>query len=175
MPRIEIKYSTEDGLHIGFYTSYKEADKTLLQPFRDELNSLPEVKNRIIARGCATDDEILKEYLICRYGGNDNVIDINEGTHTPDYCHCGGRGYCKDEGFEGLCSIATVGDARLSKVEVQDLQLVAQDKSVKEIASIRNRSRHTIEAEARSIREKLKVCSIAAAAALATSLGIVRT
>jgi DNA-binding CsgD family transcriptional regulator len=177
MPRIEIRYSIEDGLLIGLYTPFKEVDKSLLQPFRDELESKPVVKARIVSRfeSEPSEDEILKEYLTCFYGGNDTKLDIDCETSTPDYCHCGGRGMCPDEGFPGLCSIATVGEAKLSKTEVEALQLVARDKSVKEIASIRNRSRHTIEAEARSIREKLKVCSIAAAAALATSLGIVRT
>ena len=120
MQRIEVRYSIEDGLHIGFYASFNEVDKSLLKVFSDELNSKPQVRSRIVARFDypPTEAEILKEYLICLYGGNDDKLDIEGENSTPDYCHCGGRGYCKDEGFPGLCSVAVVGDVKLSKTEV---------------------------------------------------------
>ena len=176
MQRVEIRYSIEEGLSIGSYTPFKDVDKSLLRPFLDELESKPVVKARIVSRFdySPTEDEILKEYLICYYGGNDNKLDFDRETSIPDYCHCGGRGMCSDEGFPGLCSIAYVGEVKLSKTEVEDLQLSANDKSVKQIACIRNRSKHTIETEQRIIREKLHVCSIAAATAKAASLGIIR-
>lgn len=170
--RVEVIYSIESGLHIGVFTPFQECGLELLDMFREELNSKPDVLKRIKARGKETQSEILKEYLICFYGGNDNLIDVDGQTSTPDYCHCGNRGHCPDEGFTGLCSIPTVGDIKLSKSEVEIISFHAHDKSVKEIASIRRRSIHTVETQVRSLRAKLSAHSMSSVLAKTSALGI---
>jgi len=172
---IEVNYSVSEGLRIAVITPYAETDLGTLQSFWEELQSKPAVLSRIKARGLATDREILKEYLICRYGGNDNVIDMMRPGSTSDYCHCGNRGHCKDEGFEGLCSVAVVGNVKLNPSEVATLNSVAHDKSMKETANTRHRSVFTIETQARAIRDKFNVHGIASAIYKATSMGLVNT
>lgn len=169
---IEVSYSVEDGLSIAVIIPYQNIDKSILVDFWNELQSMPDVVERLKFRGLTTDDELLREYLICRYGGSDQVIDMLYGKGTSDYCHCGNRGHCPDEGFVGLCSVPTVGDIKLSKSEIENLSFVAKDKSVKEIATIRNRSLHTVETQVRSIRAKLSAHSMATVMAKTTALGI---
>lgn len=145
-----------------------------LTPFIDELCHKPDVITRLKARGCKTLKDQLREYLICFYGGNDNRIDLDGGRTTTDYCHCGCRGFCPDEGYKELCSRPVVGGTQLNPAELRSLQLAAEDRSVKEIANIRQRSRFTIEAQERAIREKLNVHSIAGAVAKAMLRGVIK-
>jgi len=170
---IEVNYSIEDGLSIAIVIPYKDADKGLLAEFWNELESKPLVMQRIKMRGASTFEDILKEYLICYYGGADTRTDISNNITKTDYCHCGNRGNCPDEGFEGLCSPSPViGDIKLNRTEIELMSLVANDKSVKEIANLRHRSIHTVESQVKSIRAKLSSKSVAAAIYKTTAAGI---
>ena len=170
--RIEVIYPIESGLHIGVFMPFKECDPALLSELQEELSAKPDVIKRIKARGIETETEILKEYLICFYGGNDNIMDMDGQISTSDYCHCGNRGHCTDEGFPGLCSIPVVGAIKLSKSEVENISFHAHDKSVKEIANIRHRSIHTVETQVRSLRAKLSAHSMSSVLAKTPALGI---
>lgn len=173
MSRTEIMY-TEDGLMIGVFKPFSEVTGGEMQPFFEELYSKTAVVERLKARGLNTPYELLHDYLMCFYGGNDNRIDqIGENTQS-DYCHCGKRGSCRDENFAGLCSVAQVNGHKLNPCEIETLQFAANDKSVKEIADIRNRSPFTIESQQKAIREKTNSRSTTAAVATAITLGIVR-
>jgi len=170
---IEVTYSIESGLSIAIIIPYKDIDKSLLSEFMEELQSLPNVVQRLKARGLVSDEDMLRDYLICRYGGSDNILDLLNGVTKSDYCHCGNRGHCPDEGFTGLCSQPpTVEDVKLSSTEIELLSLIGKDRSIKEIASIRNRSIHTIETQAKSIRAKLSAHSMACVLAKTSALGI---
>ena len=173
MPRIEVNYSINDGLFISIASSFSECHPAILRMLREELHANPSVYDRIKSRGIADEDMILKEYLICRYGGNDTHMDIDGENRIPDYCHCGNRGHCPDEDFPGLCSIPTIGSVQLSKSETSVLQLLACDYSMKEVATRRHRSPHTVTTQDRTIRRKLHVRSTTAAIALAASERII--
>ena len=175
MHRVEVLYTPETGLWFSIYVPWEKINLRLLTPFVDELCHKPDVITRLKARGCKTIREQLREYLICFYGGNDNVADLDGGRTTSDYCHCGCRGgFCPDEGYRGLCSRPIINGASLNPAELANLQLAASDKSVKEVAEIRKRSPFTIEAQERSIREKLNVHGIAGAVAKGILTGIIK-
>lgn len=173
MPRIEVNYSISDGLSISIASSFDECHDAILDHFRQELKAKPMVRERLIARGLEEEKEIIREYMICYYGGNDSKMDIDNEKSTPDYCHCGNRGHCPDEGFVGLCSLPKIGNVELSKSEVKVLQILSNGYSIKQVAEKRFRSPHTVNAQDRTIRRKMNVRSTAAAIAIAAHEGLV--
>lgn len=173
MPRIEINYSIDSGLSISIASAFQDCHPAILSHLRGELMGKKEVCDRLRKRGISDENEMLREYLICFYGGNDTKMDIDNEKSTPDYCHCGNRGFCPDEGFPGLCSLPKIGDVELSRSEIKVLQLLANDYSVKEVANVRHRSPHTVGTQDRTIRKKFNVRSTSAAIAIAARERIV--
>lgn len=174
MTKIEINYDQEFGLRIMTTETWSDVNKSKLKDFADELASKPDVVKRIEVRGVHGDD-VLREYLICFYGGNDNMLDADGNRLTSDYCHCGMRGFCADEGFPGLCSLPKINNVRISPSELENLRMTAEGKVAKEIAARRFRSVHTITTEQRMIRRKLAVKGIAAAVYKASRHGLIKT
>lgn len=172
MQCIEVTYNAEDGLLLSFFLPWRAIEKRMIYPFIRELRNKPDVIRRLRARGCKTEMDCMKEYLICFYGGTDNRIDLDGGRMTSDYCHCGCRGHCPDENFPGLCSRPVVGRAKLSPSELRNLQLSANDYGSKQIADMRHRSLFTIQAQQRIIREKLEVHGMAGAVAMGIVSGV---
>lgn len=170
---IEITYSADNDLRIHHVFDWISVDKAILKPFRDELNERPDVISRLIETGCNSEDDVLRQYLICMYGGNDDVLDILSRRTQSDYSHCGKRGNCINEGYPGLCSLAVIDKEVITPAELESIQLSAHDKSVKQIADIRHRSPHTSTTQMRAIRRKLHVNSTTAAIAKAVQKGIV--
>lgn len=171
---IEITYTPERGIRISASYDWESVDKSMLVNFMIELDEKPEVSARLKETGCETEDEILRQYLICQYGGDDNRPDDLKTETQSDYCHCGIRGNCVNENFPGLCSLPRIDNETISPAELESLQLSALDKSVKQIANIRHRSTHTIVAQERTIRHKMNVNSMGAAIGKAVNMGIVK-
>ena len=182
MSRSEVNYSHENGLTISTVRDFSECSFADLSVFWKELNSKQDVKFRIIARFTRlekydfTEKDILKEYLICFYGGNDNRVDCVGDKTASDYCHCGCRGNCPDENYKGLCSQPKIDDwSKLNPIEIEVLKLASLDFSEKEISNIRHRSRHTIQAQYRSIRTKMHCRGMIGAVTIAQTLGIIKS
>lgn len=175
MQRVEARYSIEEGISISITFSFEECDKRILEPFWVELVHKSDVMRRLQKRGLIEKYELLKEYIICQYGGNDSIPDLDGEFTTSDYTHCGCRGYCKDEGFPGLCSFAIVNGVKLTPSEVQALQLSTYGLSAKMAADHKHRSPNTLKAQDRKIREKLNVNNMIAAVAQSVECGITKT
>ena len=174
MSGIEINYSIMGGLKVCIITNYDSVEKSVLNPFKNDLDEKQEVKERLFETGFNTEGEMLQQYLICFYGGNDNRHDYSGGKTVSDFCHCGMRGNCINEGFPGLCSLANIDNEIISPAELESLQLSAYGNSVKQIADKRYRSTHTIVAQERTIRQKMRVNSIGAAIGKAVKYGLVQ-
>lgn len=171
---IEITFSVDRGLRIHLIYDWSEIDKSSLEPFWDELNDRPDIISRLLETGCSTIDDVQRQYLICRYGGNDDILDVSKCQTQSDYSHCGKRGNCINQGYPGLCSLPVIDKEVITPAELESIQLYALDKSVKQIADIRHRSPHTSTTQMRTIRRKLHVNSTTAAIAKAVQKGLVK-
>ena len=170
---LEANYSQEKGLTIAIVADFDEVSERVLSIFRRELDQKPDVKRRIIDRGITEDREIIHTYIICQYGGHDSRNDIENGRSVSDYCHCGHRGSCKDEGYPGLCSMPRINDVILSPAEVENLRMAADGLSIKMAADRRYRSPMTLQTQYKVTRSKLNVHSVTAAVSLAAKEGVI--
>lgn len=144
----------------GGAKSWDEIPKDILDLIAEDLARNPEAIKAIRDWNIYDSDEMLKQYIFCRFGGFDNEPDI-----TPDrkiiyteYFDCGKRGKCKYEGK--ICATIKVGEdhqgnnINLTKRELEVLKLVAQGKIDKEIASILDMSEETVRSHNQNIRQK---------------------
>src|SRR5690606_17307288 len=99
-------------------------------------------------------DEMLQQYVFCRFGGFDTEADIDaEGKiEYTEYFECGKRGLCKYEGK--VRATIKVTEGHLTKRELEILKLVAQGKLNTEIADILNISEETVSTHNQNIQRK---------------------
>lgn len=176
MNKVEINYKqiqNRDHLTVSVIFDYPECPTEILTPFIEQLDERPEVQQRLTARGFYSIQQQLPEFIKCLYGGNDNKTDIKGNTSTPDYCHCGKRGQCPDEGFPGLCSLAKINGISISPVEMELVECIANDKISKEAANKRRRSINTVNTQFRRLREKLNTLRSPALVKLFMAAGLI--
>ncbi len=119
----------------------------------------PEAIKALITWDITDAEEMMRQYIICRFGGFDGNADItNEGqiVHV-EYFDCGRRGNCSFEGK--LCSSIKVGDEHLTKQEINIIKKIASGKQNKEIADELNIAEETVSTHNRNIQRKLGVSS----------------
>ena len=115
----EIKYGLNLPAHI---LSKYEADFEADAQARKELKimGIPE-------------DEMLEQFIKCRFGGNDNKADISGNKLTPDYWQCGKHGVCEHE-FVVCRPVITETGEKLTRCEIAVMKQITLDLSDKEIA-----------------------------------------
>ncbi|HCU46189.1 MAG TPA: LuxR family transcriptional regulator [Sphingobacterium sp.] len=118
-------------------------------------------------------DEMLRQYIICRFGGFDGEPDIDAKGNIDytEYFDCGRRGNCAHEGK--LCATIKVANGYLTKQELNILKLVAIGKMNKEIADQLNISEETVSTHNQNIQRKLGVDNKIEMASFATRKNII--
>lgn len=141
-------------LYNGRTYSFHEFPKEIIQIIEDYLMTLPEAIKALHEWNLTSADEMLHQFIVCRFGGFDTTPDIapNSSIIEADYFDCGRRGRCKFEGK--LCSTVKVANGYLTKQEIRVLQLIAQGKLNKEIAAELHISEETVSSHNQNIQHK---------------------
>ncbi|GAA0883250.1 LuxR family transcriptional regulator [Sphingobacterium siyangense subsp. cladoniae] len=144
-------------LHKGKTFDWENIPNWILEVVAIDMLQNQEALNALVAWDLTQRDEMLKQYIICRFGGFDLEPDIDSKgniDHT-EFFDCGRRGNCVHEGK--LCATIKVANGFLTKQEVKVLRCVAQGKFNKEIADILSISEDTVSTHNQNIQRKLGV------------------
>lgn len=144
-------------LHAGRTYIWSEIPEWILERVAVDMLQNQEALNALVAWDLTQRDEMLRQYVICRFGGFDNEPDIdpNGNIDHTEYFDCGRRGNCAHEGK--LCATIKVANGFLTKQEVKVLKLVASGKLNKEIADILSIAEDTVSSHNQNIQRKLGV------------------
>jgi len=137
--------------------SWGNFPREIIDRIEQDMLEHPEAIDALIAWDIHDPIEMMRQYIICRFGGFDNDPDIDaEGNiDYTEYFDCGRRGNCKQEGK--LCATIMAPNGYLTKQELAVLKLVAINKMNKEIAGILNISDETVSSHNQNIQAKLGV------------------
>lgn len=103
--------------------------------------------------GIEDDDERLKKFGLCMYGGFDNKADIKNQSSNHEYYDCGQRGRCPVEGK--LCKHVQAKHGYLTPREIDVIKLIAQDLADKQMADKLNISINTLTTHRVRIQKKI--------------------
>lgn len=146
-------------LHQGVRYTWGEFPEWILHKIEEDMLAHPDAMKALVNWDLTQREEMIYQYIICRFGGFDNSADITEAgdiAHT-EYFDCGRRGHCAQEGK--LCSAIKVGDEHLTKQEINVLKKVTAGKSNKVIAAELHISEETVSSHNQNIQRKLGVAS----------------
>ncbi|HUW07850.1 MAG TPA: LuxR C-terminal-related transcriptional regulator [Williamwhitmania sp.] len=107
---------------IQLFDDLPEDIKTI---FLDYMLENPTAIKSMHSMGKSDINEMLIQYVSCRFGGFDNNPDLNPETQKllPEYWDCGHRNACPFEGK--ICEMVKVGDTYLTKREIMVIQEIA--------------------------------------------------
>lgn len=144
-------------LHKGVKYSWGEFPEWIIQKIEDDMLVHPDAIKALLAWDIQERDEMIRQYIICRFGGFDGNPDISNSGDIDyvEYFDCGRRGNCSQEGK--LCSAIKVGEDYLTRQELNVLKKVASGKSNKVIAAELILSEETISSHNQNIQRKLGV------------------
>jgi len=111
-------------------------------------------KYKVLSEHFRTEEEKLNQYLLCLYGGFDNIPDYDYTTLHTDNWACKRRGECPF-GHKLCPKLTTKTGEELSRREIEIIQLFATGLSVKEVADELNISDHTARTHSQNIHRKL--------------------
>lgn len=118
-------------------------------------------------------NEQIRQYIACRFGGFNNEADISEsGEIIPtEWVDCGRRGKCAYEGK--LCTSIQLPNGLLTKREIDVLKLIGAAKLDKEICDSLDISQDTLRNHKDNISYKAGVERKSALAVLAYKLNLI--
>ena len=146
-------------LHNGNRYNWGEFPEWILEKIEEDMISNPEALKALVLWDITDSEEMMRQYIICRFGGFDGHADItHEGkiVHV-EYFECGRRGNCSFEGK--LCSSIKVGDEHLTKQEINIIKKIASGKHNRIIAAELSISEETVSTHNKNIQRKLGVVS----------------
>jgi len=153
--------------HDGQRFIYSEFPAWIIETIKDDMFNHPKALKALVAWDITDQDEQIRQYICCRFGGYDNNPDISvDGQVSPaEYVQCGRRGKCAHEGK--LCVSIVLDNGVLTKREVEVLVMIGQAKQDKEICSDLAIEQNTLRNHKNSIEEKAGVQGKVAMAILA--------
>jgi len=91
----------------------------------DELMKYPEAVKALSDMGIVGRNQMIEQFVICRFGGIDDIPDFEQGkvNFTSDYYDCGKRDSCPFQ-FK-LCGRVKIGNAYLTRKEIEIVKLIA--------------------------------------------------
>ncbi|MFD2741937.1 MULTISPECIES: response regulator transcription factor [Sphingobacterium] len=154
-------------LHDGKVYNWGEFPTWILERVLQDMQEHPEVIKALLEWDLTQEEEMLRQYIICRFGGFDNDPDIDSDgvIDYTEYFDCGRRGNCAQEGK--LCATIKVENGHLTKQELLVLKLVAEGLPNKLIADRLFISEETVSSHNQNIQQKLGVNSKAMMTAFA--------
>lgn len=146
-------------LHQGIRYSWGQFPSWIISKIEEDMLAHPEAIKALVNWDISDKDEMLRQYIICRFGGFDGTADITtEGKiDYVEYFDCGRRGNCAQEGK--LCSAIKVGEEYLTRQEINVLKKVVAGKPNKIIAAELFISEETVSSHNQNIQRKLQVTS----------------
>ncbi len=146
-------------LHNSKPYKWGEFPNWILEKIEEDMLKNPEAINSLVAWDITDPEEMMRQYIICRFGGFDGNADITKEGHIVhvEYFECGRRGNCSFEGK--LCSSIKVGDEHLTKQEIKIIKKITSGKSNKTIAEELCISEDTVASHNQNIQRKLGVPS----------------
>ena len=144
-------------LHDGKIFRWGEFPNEIIDRIEQDMLDNPKAIDALIEWDINQPEAMMRQYIICRFGGfdNDPDIDSNGKINHTEYFDCGRRGSCAQEGK--LCATIKAPNGYLTKQELEVLKLVAINKMNKEIASLLNISEETVSSHNQNIQSKLGV------------------
>lgn len=163
----------------GKTLNWDEIPPELLEIIDNDMASNPIAIKALKDWNIHDSDEMLKQYVFCRFGGFDNEADINSSgkIEYTEYFDCGKRGVCKYEGK--VCATIKVGvddfgnDVKLTKRELEIVKLVAEGLTDREISERLITSEETVKTHCQNIRTKGKFKHRSAITAFASSKNLI--
>jgi len=146
-------------LHKGVKYSWGEFPEWIINRIEEDMLEHPEAIKALVAWDIQDRDEMIRHYIICRFGGFDGNPDISDSGEIDyvEYFECGRRGNCSQEGK--LCSAIKVGEEFLTRQEIKVLKKIAAGKANKIIAAELFISEETVSSHNQNIQRKLGVSS----------------
>ncbi|WP_316851208.1 response regulator transcription factor [Pedobacter agri] len=158
-------------LHDGQRYSFEEIPQWIIDIVEMDMLKYPEALKALALWENLENDEHIRQYIICRFGGIDDEpdIDVKGNVHEAEYFDCGLRGTCRHEGK--LCTAFKVEHGYLSKSELAVLKLISlQDKAIADKLCI---SPETVHTHTQNIRIKTGLKSKVELAIFAQKKGII--
>ncbi|MGJ1296527.1 helix-turn-helix domain-containing protein [Sphingobacterium spiritivorum] len=146
-------------LHNGNRYSWGSFPDWIIDVIEQDMARNPAAIKALVEWDISQKEEMIMQYIICRFGGFDNDPDIDSAGNIEytEYFDCGRRGNCAQEGK--LCSTIKVGDDHLTKSEIAVLKKVAKGLPNKMIADELNISEETVSSHNQNIQRKLGISS----------------
>lgn len=141
-------------LYGGRTIPFDEIPEHILDMVESDMVRYPEAIKALTAWDIIDRMEMLRQYILCRFGGFDNEpdIDANGNIEYTEYFDCGKRGKCNMEGK--LCPQIAVATGYLTKQEVKVVRLTGLGKSNSEIAGELDISEETVKTHMQNIQQK---------------------
>jgi len=158
--------------HAGkIYKGYENIPEHIIEMVRQDMLKHPEALKSLAEWENLSEDDYVRQYIYCRFGGMDEEPDIDkEGKiNYTEYFDCGLRGKCKYEGR--LCCTIKVDQGHLTKTELKVLKRITL--LDKEIASELYVSIDTISSHLQSIRAKTGLANKVELAVFAHKKGLI--
>lgn len=139
-------------LHNGVRYNYEKIPAWIIEIIEKDMVSNPEAIKALATWENLTIENYIRQYITCRFGGNDDLVDIEEdGTiNYTEFFECGLRGQCNYEGK--LCTSIRVANGHISKTEISVLKLINLPDKL--IADKLNISQETVVTHQQNIRNK---------------------
>lgn len=143
----------------GKIQNFENLPESIKSIFLDDMLDNPTAIKSMRAMDKVDINEMLKQYVSCRFGGFDSTPDLvsEESKLQPEYWDCGNRNACPYEGK--LCELVKVGETYLTKREVMVIKAVATGLPDKNACDSLGISEQTFSVHKRNIYAKLGINS----------------
>lgn len=146
-------------LHKGVPYFWGDFPEWIITKIEEDMLLNPDAVKALVSWDITQRDDMMRQYIICRFGGFDGNADIsdNGSIEHVEYFECGRRGNCSYEGK--LCASIKVGNEHLTKQEINVIKKIATGKSNRIIADELCISEETVNTHNQNIQRKLGVKS----------------
>lgn len=123
-------FLSDDNLHViqnNKVLPFCEISLDTIDLLQNEINNDINVKLALLEMCPSSSMQRVEQFARCRFGGLDFEGDIKNGElQDGEFWECPNRGNCPHEGT--LCKLPTYNNVRLTKQEVELIQLTSTDK-----------------------------------------------
>jgi DNA-binding CsgD family transcriptional regulator len=138
-------------LYKGQVMSFENFPSEVIEIIDNDMAQNPKAMKALLDWDITDDNERMRQYIACRFGGFDNSPDICENgfVQPAEYVDCGRRGSCDYEGK--LCSSIILEFGILTRREIDVLREIGRGLLDKEICDILNIAQDTLRCHKDSI------------------------
>jgi DNA-binding CsgD family transcriptional regulator len=160
-------------LHKGSVLSFDQFPTEVLETVESDMLANPKAMKALADWNITDQNNQIKQYITCRFGGFDNSPDIcTDGNIKPaEYVNCGRRGQCAYEGK--LCASIQLENGVLTKREIDVLKLIGLGLLDKEITDLLSIAQDTLRNHKDNISQKAGISRKAALSVLAYRLKLI--